>query len=86
MCTQTFTGCVYIVINNTERFETFILKQSAGRELSSVFCDDLDGWNEVGSREVQEERDMYLHIADLFSWIAETKSTVKKLYSNKIYF
>jgi len=51
-----------------------------------VFCDDLDGWNEVGSREVQEERDMYLHIADLFSWIAETKSTVKKLYSNKIYF
>ena len=40
----------------------------------------------MGSREVQEERDMYLHIADLFSWMAETKSIVQKLYSNKIYF
>ena len=44
------------------------------------------GGMRVGRREVQKGRDMYLHIADSFSWIAETNSIVKKLYSNKIYF
>ena len=52
-------------------------------ELSLVFCDDLEGWGEGwGGREVQEEGDICIHIADSLHCIAGTQH-VKQLHSNK---
>ena len=31
------------------------------KELSSVLCDNLEGWNWRGGREVQEGGDIYIH-------------------------
>ena len=36
----------------------------SNRKLSSVLCDDLDGCGEGAGREVQEGRDICIHIAD----------------------
>ena len=41
-----------------------------------MFCDDLDGW---GGREVQEEGDIGIHIADSLHCTAENNTS---LYSN----
>ena len=47
-----------------------------------MLCDDLDGWDEGGRREVQEGGDIRIHIADSFHCTAETNTT---LSSNKKY-
>ena len=49
-------------------------------ELSLVFCDDLEGWGEGwGGREVQEEGDICIHIADSLGCIAGTNTTGKAI-------
>ena len=45
------------------------------RELSSVLCDDLDGWSGWGW-EVQEGGDICIHIADSLPCTAETNTTL----------
>ena len=47
------------------------------RVLSSVLCDDLDGWD--GGREVQEGGKIRTHIADSLHCTVETNTA---LYSN----
>ena len=44
------------------------------RELSSVLCDDLEGWCE-GRREIQEGGDVHIHIADSLHCTMETNTT-----------
>ena len=45
-----------------------------------MLCDDLDGWDGGwGGREVQEEEDIGIHIADSLHCTAETNTTS---YSN----
>ena len=45
------------------------------RELSSVFCDDLEKWNgQVGGREVQEGGDICIQIADILGCTLETNT------------
>ena len=46
------------------------------KELSSVLCDNLEGWNWRGGREVQEGGDIYTHITDSLRYIAETNTTL----------
>ena len=46
------------------------------RELNSVLCDDLDGWDGGGRREVQEGEDICIHIADSLRCTAETNTTL----------
>ena len=47
------------------------------RELSSVLCDDLGGWDRgVGGREFQEGRDICVHTADLLDCAVETDTTL----------
>ena len=59
------------------------LRPQASRELSSVLCDNLEGWDKGGGREAQEERDICIHISDSHCCIAETNVTcVKQLYSD----
>ena len=41
-----------------------------------MLCDDLDGWDAGGGREVQEGRDIGIHIADLLCCTAETHTTL----------
>ena len=45
------------------------------RELSSVLCDALEGWD-GGGREGQERRAMYVHMADSHCCTAETNPTL----------
>ena len=45
------------------------------RELRSVLCDDLDGWDGGGGREVQEGKDICIHIADSLYCTGETNTT-----------
>ena len=49
------------------------------RVLSSALCDYLEGWV-GGGREVQEEGDVYICIADSLCCTAETNSTLKSNY------
>ena len=52
-------------------------KKICPRELSSVLCDDLDGWDGGGGgREVQEGGDICIHIADSLHCTAETNTTL----------
>ena len=44
-----------------------------GRELSSVLCGDLEGWD-GGGREVQEGGDICILIADLHCCSAKTNT------------
>jgi len=44
-----------------------------------VLCDDLDGWDEGSEREVQERRDICIHIADSFPCTAENAQHVKAI-------
>ena len=44
-----------------------------------MLCDDLEGWDVGGGREVQEGGYMGIHLADSIHHTAETKTT---LYSN----
>ena len=44
------------------------------RELSSVPCDDLEGWE--GGREVQEGGDICTHVADSHYCTVETNMTL----------
>ena len=47
--------------------------------LSSVLCDDLDGWDGGwGGREVQEGGDICIHTADSLCCTAETILQLKK--------
>ena len=48
------------------------------RELSSVLCGDLDGWDGgvAGGREVQEGGDICIHTADSLHCTAETNTTL----------
>ena len=41
-----------------------------------MLCDDLDGWDEGGGREVQEGGDIDIHIADSLHCAAETNTTL----------
>ena len=51
------------------------------RKLSSVFCDDLDGWDGVG--EAQEGGDLCMRMADSLPCIAETNTTFKAIILKK---
>lgn len=53
------------------------------RELSSLLCDDLDGWDGVG--EAQEGGYLCMHMADSLHCIAET-NTFKAIILNKKLF
>ena len=46
------------------------------RELSSVLCDDLDGWDGRGGREVREAAGICIRIADSLCCTAETDTTL----------
>ena len=46
------------------------------RELSSVLCDDLEGCDRDGGREVQEAGAVHIQIADSGCCTAETKTTL----------
>ena len=41
-----------------------------------MLCDDLDGWDGGGEREVQEGGDIDIHIADSLHCTAETNTTL----------
>ena len=41
-----------------------------------MLCDDLDGWDGEGEREVQEGGDICIHIADSLCCTAETNATL----------
>ena len=42
-----------------------------------MLCDDIDGWDRAGAeREVQEGRDICIHISDAFHYTAETNTTL----------
>ena len=41
-----------------------------------MLCDDLDGWDGGGGREVQEGEDIGIHIADSLHCTAETNTTL----------
>ena len=59
------------------------------RELRLVLCDNLEGWDVVGSgREAQEEGDICISVADSCWCMAETSTIVivKQLSSNKLFF
>jgi len=45
-----------------------------------VFCDDLDGWDGGGGREVQKGEAICMHMADLLHDTAETNTTLKSNY------
>ena len=46
------------------------------RELNPMLCDNLEGWDGVeGGREVQEEGDICIHMADSFWYMAEINTT-----------
>ena len=47
-----------------------------------VFCDDLDGWDGEGGREVQEEGDICTHIAD--TWELNTILPNEQNGQNKV--
>jgi len=49
------------------------------RELSSVFCDDLEGWDRGGGIKAEEGRDTCIHRAD--SCTAETNTTLESNYT-----
>ena len=46
------------------------------RELSSMLCDDLRGWDGGDGRKVQEGGDIGIHIADSLHCTAETNTTL----------
>ena len=48
-------------------------KLLCNKELSSVLCDDLDGWD---GREKQEGGDICIHMADPHCCTAEAKTTL----------
>ena len=51
------------------------------RELSSVFCDDLEGWKgSRGGRDTQEGRDICIHMAASCGCTAETNTTLQSSY------
>ena len=41
-----------------------------------MLCDDLDGWDGGGGREVQEGGDIGIHIADSLHYTAVTNTTL----------
>ena len=41
-----------------------------------LLCDDSGGWDGVGRREVQEERDICTHVADSLHHTAETNTAL----------
>ena len=49
------------------------IQSSEAQKLSSVLCDDLEGW---GGRGVQEGGDRSIHMADSLSCAAETNTTM----------
>ena len=50
------------------------------RELSSVLCDDLEGWD-GGGRDAEEGGDICIHIADALCCTAETNTTLQSNYT-----
>ena len=49
------------------------------RELSQVLCDNLEGWDGLGSgREAQEG--VCIPMADSYRWMAETETTLRGSY------
>lgn len=48
----------------------------ARRGRDPVVCDDLEGWEGVSGRELQEGGDVRSHIADPHGWTAETNTAV----------
>ena len=54
------------------------------RELSSMLCDNLDGWDR--GRGGQEGGYIWMHVIDSRLCTAETNNIVKQLYSSKHFF
>lgn len=53
------------------------------RELSIVLCDDLEGLDEAGRQDQQEDQYVYIHIGDSICCTAKTITPiVKQLYAN----
>ena len=48
------------------------------REPSSMFCDDLEGWD-GGEWEAQEGGDIGIHIADSLCYTGETNKTLSTI-------
>ena len=44
------------------RLQEVTLEVCAGREISSVLCDHLEGWDREGGRETQEGGDMGIYV------------------------
>ena len=70
--------------HSTERSTLPYVKQIVSGNLlydvgssNPVLCDNLEGWDGVGSgREVQERRDTCLHVADSRCCMAETNTVL----------
>ena len=41
-----------------------------------MLCDDLEGWDRVEGRKAQEGRGLYIIMADLGCYMAETNTTL----------
>ena len=52
------------------------LQEKPFRELGSVLCDDLYGWDGGDGREVQEVGDICTHITDSLHCTEETNTTL----------
>ena len=46
------------------------------RKLDFVFCDDPEGWDEGDVKEVQERRDICMHMSDTLHCTAGTNTTL----------
>ena len=54
-----------------------MLFRSHAIKLSSVLCDDLDGWDGMGvGREVREGGDISIHVGDSFHCTTETNTVL----------
>ena len=51
-------------------------------ELNSVFCDNLDEWDEVSGKKVQEGGDLCILVADSYCTAKAKKKKVTQLPSN----
>ena len=51
------------------------------KELSSVLCDDLEGWTRGSRRDVQEGEDVCIYIADSLHCTEDTNTTLQSNYN-----
>lgn len=45
-----------------------------------MLCDDLDGYDGEGEREIQEGGDICMHMAISLNWTSETNTMLKSNY------